>query len=390
MSAFRCTAFLLVLTVFVAAPSASAQVTKQPPKPPAKPPAKPAVKAMKKDPKWTFEVFGGLGMGGSAGGDPSGTFPAGETFTTEAGFPSRVVPSWFFGDGAALFNEVRAQFASRFNINVPALVPLDPFLGGSGLERQGGASFGARLTRRLTPRTSIEFGLQRSQAKLAISDEGRSAIDASRASFEDAFRGLLNTMPQSGLQVSSSAQIPDATSTPATAITAVVNVFFPRTRGPRPRRPLTPYLSAGAGHVSISAETLRITMRGQYQFRFFDVNPFNDADNVTIRTTDGEGGFIGVFGGGALYELSLRQGLRFDLRLHAGSNDVTGTLDATPQVNTAFPALALPSNTSPAVQFSNTAALKASLSGRISNQPIFTGSGLDLRVLFTVGYYVRF
>jgi hypothetical protein len=387
MSAFRRTAVLFVLTVFVTAATASAQATKQPPKPPAKPPAKPAVR---KDPKWTFEVFGGLGMGRGAGGDSSVTFPVGETFTAEGEFPSRVVPSWFFGDGAALFNEVRTQFASRFNITLPAIVPLDPFLGGSGLERQGGASVGIRLTRRLTPRTSIEFGLQRSQAKLAISAEGRSAIDASRASFEEAFRGLLGTMPQAGLQVTSSAEVPSATSAPATAITAAVNVFFPRTTGPRPRRPLTPYVSIGAGHVSIGAETLRITMRGQYQFRFFDVNPFNEVDNVTIRVTDSEGGFIGVFGGGALYELSLRQGLRFDLRLHAGSNDVTGALDATPQANTSFPALALPSRTSPAVQFSNTAALKSSLSGRISNQEIFTGSGLDLRVLFTVGYYVRF
>ena len=362
--------------------SAYAQTTKQPPKPVTKPVAKPKVK---KDPKWTFEVFGGGGFGGSTGGDASSEFPAGASFTTEAGFPSRAVPSWYFGDGAVLFNEVRAQFASLFNITVPQLVSMDPLFADGAIDRTGGATFGVRLTRKLTPRYSLEFGLQRSLGKLAISDSGLSAIEASRASFEQAFRGLLGTIPQTGLQVSSTAQIPDSVTAPQTAITAVLNIALSPGK-----RPLAPYVSVGAGRVTNSAETLRATLRGSYQFRFFDNNPFNETDNVTIRTSDRESSFIGVFGGGAMYELSPRQGLRFDARVHVGNSGVVTELDASPTVLTGTPVLALPSNTNPSVQFSNTTTLKSSLSGRISDQTVISASGMDTRINLTVGYFFRF
>ena len=372
--------FLIALSI--AGPTrAYAQTTRQPPKPVTKPPAKPKVK---KDPKWTFDVFGGGGFGGSTGGESS-EFPAGATFTTESGFPSRAVPSWYFGDGAVLFNQVRAQFASLFNITLPQLVSLDPVFANGALDRTGGATFGVRLARKLTPRYSLEFGLQRSQGKLALSDSGLTAIEASRASFDQAFRGLLGTIPQTGLQVSSTAQIPDAVTAPQIALTAVLNIALSPGK-----RPLAPYVSVGAGRVTNSAETMSLSLRGSYQFRFFDSNPFNETDSVTIRTSDSESSFIGVFGGGAMYELSPRQGLRFDLRIHVGSSGVATELDASPTVLTATPVLALPSTTNPSVQFSNTSALKSSLSGRISDQTVVAASGMDTRINLTVGYFFRF
>ncbi len=373
--------FLIALSI--AGPtSAYAQTTRQPPKPTTKPAAKPKVK---KDPRWTFEIFGGGGFGGSAGGDASSEFPAGASFTTEAGFPSRAVPSWYFGDGAVLFNQVRAQFQSLFNVTVPQLVSLDPVFADGALERQGGATFGVRLARKLTPRYSLEFGIQRSQGKLALSDSALTAIEASRVSFDQAFRGLLGTIPQTGLQVSSTAEIPDSVTAPQTAITAVLNIALSPGK-----RPLAPYVSVGAGWATNSAEPMRVSLRGSYQFRFFDSNPFNETDSVTIRTSDRESSFIGVFGGGAIYELSPRQGLRFDLRIHVGNSGIATELDASPTVLTATPALALPSNTNPSLQFSNTSALKSSLSDRISDQTVVSASGLDTRINLTVGYFFRF
>ena len=69
---------------------------------------------------------------------------------------------------------------------------------------------------------------------------------------------------------------------------------------------------------------------------------------------------------------------------------MTTALDAAPQINTAPPALALPSNTDPSIQFSNTAATRTSLSGRINDQTVSSGSGIDTRFHLTVGYYFRF
>jgi hypothetical protein len=375
--------FIILIALSLAGPAtASAQSTRPPQEPPATTPAKQAANA-KKDPNWSFEVFGGFGLGANPSGDGTTEFPAGATFTTEAGLPSRAIPSWYFGDGAVLFNQVRAQFASLFNVNVPQIVTLDPLFADGGLERQGGAAFGVRLTRKLTPRYSLEFGLQRHQGKLTVSDSARGAIEASRASFDQALRGLLGTIPQAGLQVSSSADLPDTTTAPQTAITAVLNIALAQKR-------LAPYLSVGVGWVTNSAETMTVRLRGSYQFRFFDTNPFNETDNVTIRTTDGDSSIIGVFGGGALYELSARQGLRFDVRIHAGTTGIASELDAGPTVVTGSPTLALPSITNPSVQFSNTPSLTTSLSGRMSGQTVFTGSGLDTRVNLTVGYFIRF
>lgn len=377
-------ALVVAVTVLFATTATAIAQTGQPPKPSPKPTAKPVPK-VKKDPKWAIEVFGGGGFGGGTGGDGTTTFPAGETFTTEAGLPSRVVPSWYYGDGAQLFNEVRAQFASRFNITIPQLAALDPVLADGGLERGAGGTFGVRLTRTLNPRYSLEFALQFSGGSLDYDESARAAIEASRESFDAAFRGLLGTMPQVGLQVTSTADIPEAESASQTAITGALNIALSRSP-----RTLMPYITAGMGWRTNSVDTLRLQLHGQYQFRFFDVNPFNEADTVTIRTTDRQSGLIGVIGGGALYSLTPRQGLKFDARVHMGGNGIESELDATPNVATLTPALALPSTTNPGIQFSNTPVLKTSLSGRTSSQNVFTGSGLDARIHLTVAYFYRF
>jgi hypothetical protein len=373
----------LAAVVLGTSSAAYAQGTRQPAKPVQKPAAKPVPK-VKKDPKWTVEFFGGGGFGGGTGGDVSADFPAGASFTTEAGFPSRQVPSWYFGDGARLFNEVRAQFASRFGVTIPQIAPLDPLFA-DGVSRSGGVTFGARVTRQLSPRYELEFALQHTQGSLTLSDAAETAIEASRASFDEAFRGLLATVPQAGLQVSSSAQLPESVSASQTAITVVLNITLTRAH-----KPVVPYVSVGLGRVANSAETLSTRLSGNYQFRFFDSNPFNETDTVTVRSTDEDNTTIGVFGGGVVYELSRQQGLRFDVRVHAGSSGLVTELDASPAVSTLTPALALPSNTSPGIQFSNTTTLKTSLSDRISDQTVFTGSGVDMRVHVTVGYFFRF
>lgn len=339
-----------------------------------------------RDPKWTFEVLAGGALGsspGGGGGSASPGLPVGETFTTEGGTPSRAVASWYFGDGATLFNQVRQQFAS-LGAQFPGMVPLDEALGSAALSRGSGATFGVRVTRKITNRLALEVSVQNSQGKLTLSDEARNGIEAARAGFDTAFRGLFGTMPQTNLQVTSAATLPGDVSGSQGSVTGALRITL--TKSGR----IETYLTAGAGRVTNSAEVAEVRMRGAYQFRFLDTYAFSEVDNATIRYSEGESSTIGVFGGGLAFDLSSRQGIRLDVRVHAGDSTIKTTLEASPTTNTSLPALGLPSNTSPAIQFSNTAALKSSLSGKLAETDVFTGSGMETRVLATIGYYFRF
>ena len=346
--------------------------------------AQAAVMKAPRDPKWTFEVMAGGALataGGGSGGTP--TFPAGEDFLTEEGRPSRAVPSWFFGDGAALFNDVRAQFAAAGQ-QFPQITPIDAALGSPGMERGAGPTFGARLTRRLTNRVALEFAFQRSAGTMELTDEARDAFESASDSFDAAFRGLFATMPQTGLEVSSTTTLPSGVSGAQRAITGALK--FTLTRGGR----LETYVVAGAGHVANSGTSAQARLRGSYQFRFLDTYAFSEVDNVTVNYSQKESMIVGVGGAGLMFDLGRRYGIRLDVRVHAGDSSSTTTLSANPTVNTASPTLALPSITTPSIQFSNTAAAKSSLSGKLTETEVFTGSGLETRVLATAGVYFRF
>ncbi|HVL66731.1 MAG TPA: hypothetical protein VM364_05660 [Vicinamibacterales bacterium] len=338
-----------------------------------------------KEPAWTIEAFGGYALSPSA---PTGTtspqFPAGPTFTTEGGFTSRAVPSWYFGDGAALFNQTAAQFGSRFGVQIPPIVALDAMLGAAGRQEEPGVSFGARITRRLTPRVALEFGFQRSQARAGLTRSARTAIEASRASFETSFRGLLNTLPQTDLQVTSAVEGPGEVTATRTVISGALNVGFVRSGA------FGAHVTVGAGRAASSGGALTARLRGNYQFRFLDVNPITESDTVTIRMPEQDSAVIGIFGGGFTYDVTRRQGLRMDVRVHAGRSGQTVSVDASPAVAHGGPALALPSATNPSIQFSNTAALPSSLSGTTSNLQTFTADGLEVRPHLTLSYFVRF
>ena len=81
----------------------------KPGQPAPQPQARPAVPAKT---KWEFEVRGGLMTGSSPGGGV-GTLPGpGNAFVTFNGFASRQISSWYFGDGALLFNQFNVNFGS--------------------------------------------------------------------------------------------------------------------------------------------------------------------------------------------------------------------------------------------------------------------------------------
>ena len=335
------------------------------------------------EPKWTAEVHWGAARSATPAGGTAGPFPAGTTFTTEPGFPSRANSSWYFGDGAALFNEVSAQFASRFNLRLPQLVPLDGVLTSAGLSRQTGRSFGFRVERRVTPRFGVEISVDRSQVRTRVTDAARDAIESTRTSFERAFSGLIGTIPQTGLRVTSTAEIGEA-ATHHTAIVGALTIALAR------RGRFAAHALAGGGRTSNGGHPIEVRLRGNYQFRFFSTFPVNETDTVTIRFSERETAAVVVFGGGITADLGKRHGVRADVRVLAGGSGIGTSVDASPSVERVGPFVALPSNTNPSLQFSTTVTDRSSLNGSTAGLKTFSGTGLDTRILLNVGYFVRF
>ena len=345
----------------------------------AQPPAKP-----RGEPKWTVEVHAGAAAGAAGSGGRAVQFPAGPSFTTEPGFESRTIPSWYFGGGAALFNAVNAQFASQFNQRFSQIVPLDPVLSSTALTRKGGVAFGARLARQLSSRYGIEFSVDRSTESVRLSDAAVQGIEATRASFESAFSGLLATIPMTGLRVTSTADLVDGSTSSQTSFTAALTIAL--TSGRR----FAPYVVLGGGGVTTDVDDLSATLRGNYQFRLIDAFPFNESDTVVVRFTERDSAPIGLAGGGFTYDVGRRQALRFDVRVHVGPGGHSTTVVATPSVSSGTAAIALPSRTNPSVQFSTLPGSPSSLSGNLPALEIFSGGGVTTRVLVSFGYAVRF
>src|SRR5262245_53637547 len=106
---------------------------------------------------------------------------------TPQGF-SRIVPSWYFGDGALLANEVAQAIVTA---PPPKMTPLDPVLTNASAAWQRGADLGFRVGHSASRYALVEFALDRDQAHMALANDAVAAIEATRASFEGYFSSIL-------------------------------------------------------------------------------------------------------------------------------------------------------------------------------------------------------
>jgi hypothetical protein len=338
-------------------------------------------------PKWEIEVHGGGLVVNNPTDGTASLPPAGAPFTTQLGNrPSRRASSWYFGDGAALLNDVLAAFPGNLSQRI---TPLNPVLDGPLVRRDNGFAVGFRLSRTISSRFTAELTVDYSPSELRMTTETESGIDATRRSFESAFNELLRTAPVSDLAVTSRSNL-DSGNGGQLFTTGTVNVAL-KTTGR-----LIPYVTGGAGVLSRLGDRPAASLEGNYRFRLVGFFPMNETDAVALRVSAPDNDFVGVVGGGVRYLVSSRWGIRGDARWYLGKHTIDTILDATPAVATDAPTspLALSSATTPAIQFNNTLSGPAGQSNLIgpavSGFKAFEGSGAQSHFAMTGGVFWRF
>ena len=343
--------------------------------------AQPSGQAAGDSRRWEVEWYGGL----SAPNPPSRgttTLPAAGAPlpTSSPAFPSRQIPSWFFGDGALLLNDVNAAFGLSNRIS-----PLDAGLEASAFDAGRRVALGIRARRAMSPAVSLELSVGAVPGAKRQSDALLAAADSSRESFEAAIRALLSSGPFSNVVVSATRETSDGSARELFA-TAALNIHFRR------HGSFVPYVTAGGGITTGAGTAPSITVEGTYRFDIGGVVPVDETDRVTIRV-ERDTTFVAVAGGGVRKQMSRRWGFRADGRVFVGSGGHSVRIDSAPSSVSAAPAGFVESFTHPSVQFSNHASTgrQSTLSApALQGFSVFDSDGIGTRVLVTVGLVARF
>ena len=334
--------------------------------------------------RWTFEVYGGGAAPTiSTSGSPLTTFPIGPSFTTDAGRPSRLQSSWYFGDGARMLNDALAEFARLNGTSFARVVSLDAALTANALSKSGGATFGARLGRSLSPKLGIEIGVERSKTPLAFTNAFTNALEASSNSFQAAFQDLLNSAPASGVDVTSTLDV-SGVSGRETRVTGALRYTLVQ------NGKTTAYATVGGGLAMADGDGPEATLVGSYAFRYFGAFPIRERDRTFIRVDQPGKTAMAMVGGGITYDVTPRVGVRVDVRMSLSGNKASLLVSGSPDITEQTTAAVLSSATTPGLQFSSRAGTLSSLGGANSTLTTFVGSGRNRHVSFTIGLFRRF
>ena len=332
----------------------------------------------KSGPPWEIDIHGG-GLFSSFSDDGTARLPdPGAVFTAITGAPSRRTSSWYFGDGAVMMNQSGIVFAGGSR-----LTPLDPALSRSHLGRDGGATVGVRLSRRVTNRLRAEIAIDYGVAQLALQREALAAITASQTSFAATFRAILSG-PFAGSPVSSNARIEERRGRDVVTTGALSILLATEGRA-------VPFVIVGGGVVSNTGGSPEFSLDGEYTFQLLGVPTLRQSDRVSVRYTVADHAPVGVIGGGIRYAVSERWMLRVEARGSFSGNAVKVVLDATPQSAGLGGSFFGVSSGSPAIQFSSAPQIPSTLSGpAIDDFVTFSGSGLNRQFTLTAGLGWRF
>jgi len=333
--------------------------------------------------KWELEVHGGGTFSGSVDGTASSLPPAATALSLgSCSFcpTTRLVASWYFGDGTRLLNDTLRDY------RLPGqAASLDSVLGTAATAWPNGASVGMRLSRALTRRFSAEFALDYHVESLDFTEEAATALEQSREGFTTAFTSLFTLPPFTNERVSSTLHIASGSARRLDA-TGVIVVNL-RTEGR-----FIPYVAGGGGISNVIGEEPAATLKGSYQFTFGGLSPFDERDSVTVRTAVDRHTPVGVLGGGIKWNVSPRWGIRADVRGEFSGSRVMTLLDASPAStpSTTISVVTI-SGFEPSIQFSNVPLVPTSLSGQaLIGTPTFESDGVHVETRVTGGVFFRF
>lgn len=369
--------------VWLASPAAAQTQPKPAPPPAAAKPAKPANTIKKTG--WQADFHAGFLPGGTAQAGVGSLPPAGPTFPTNIpGLFSRNVASYFFGDGALLFNTA----AANNNLTPARIVPLDPVLTTPSAQRQGGATYGFRIGHTVTSHALAEFSMDLGQGHMALSSDALAAVEATRASYKALFDGqLVGTAGNAVTTVTS--DIHDKGGSQMLLLGDLnINVgTFGR---------VTPFVTLGGGVLLARGTPTSFTMTGHYTFNLNlpgnagNGAPFNETDSITV-TFETSSSIIKVFGGGAQFMVNKRSGIRVDARVHLATGGLKIRVTTNPAIVIGSPQSVIDRGLgSPQVQFGTLPDKSSSLVSMSDDFKTFESSGTQKVVTVTFGYFVRF
>ncbi len=337
--------------------------------------------AQTRAPKIELEVYGGLGRFLDAGSGTLSLPAAGAPITTSSPMaPSRRVPSWFFGDGATLLNDVAAQLDLAARIT-----PLDAVIAGIGRTAENNTSMGARLRYRTAPKVWTELGVDVSASTTSVPDSLMASVDVSRESFVATFSELLASGPFTNRSVTATATQGGGSWREITTSLAA-NIEFGSVAG------LTPYATVGGGFVTRRGTEPSVSLTGRYAARILGSVPIDETDRVTVRGVARNAPAI-IIGAGLTRAIGSRLTFRLNARLVAANRTIGANIDASPSVATGSPADYIESFTNPSIQFSNNTSTgrRSSLSGdALDHLDVARSTRIQARGLVTVGFGFRF
>jgi hypothetical protein len=327
---------------------------------------------------YTIELHAGGAFGSSpttgSGGlpGPGVTFvPFGGTTTT-----TRLVPSWAFGDGTALFNSVASASGLAGRI-----VPLDAVLTSRSTRQISGSSVGGRLTRRLSPRLDVEATFDLSFRRSEFTSAVRAAVEATRASYQAAFSEFLSQTPNifTNPAVGVTTTFSDHTGHEAMGCVAL-NLHLGSGAW-------APYVTGGGGFVVGGGTLPSFTVTGDYQFAV-NGSPFHQTDYVTVSQTSGVRP-LALVGAGVSRDFTSTWGMRADVRLYITSGATATELEAhNTSTTNGRESVFSPATSSLALNFSGVTQAPSSLNGS-TRMTTFT-PGLRVTGTLDIGILFRF
>jgi opacity protein-like surface antigen len=338
---------------------------------------------------WEIEAHGGAFTSTNPSSGTSTLPPIGPDIPLNGSLPTpitRQVPSWYFGDGAAILNQI---LGARSPVRI---TPLDSVLASRFVDRQSGGSVGFRVGLGLTPRFGVEFAFDAARGPLTLRSASKTVVAASETSFTPVWTTLLS-LPTTGTQtVTSDATLHDRQGHQLlTSGSLLVNLLT--------KSAFTPYLAAGAGYIAVGDAAPSVTLAGHYSFVFPQVvivpipqAHINETDTVTVQSV-AKNTMTFVYGGGVKYALGDHWGVRADLRDYVNRDVIRTVVSTTPTSVFAGPAGTLTfafTQTAPLIVFSTSPLTLSSLSTSLNDVQTFKGRGIVNQVNATAGIFWRF